>query len=185
MRRGERNAVAQPFGNREQIQRLATFFGGVVAIQIGHFLARAQEVVVIHGDVANARVRQRRYHGGFPHPLGQPGSLRTLAVAVFQLVRETGDLPEAILLRNHRQHRLGIACAKQFHLTACHHVAQQRHVFGEFVVQIIQQPAAEMDGKTEFRETVQHLQEGAIAAEMRVVDHFREIADRLMGVHAE
>ncbi len=42
-----------------------------------------------------------------------------------------------------------------------------------------------MRGETEIRLGVQGFQEGFVAAQVRVLDHFRKIADRLVGVDAK
>jgi hypothetical protein len=62
---------------------------------------------------------------------------------------------------------------------------QQIHVGRIALTQPVEQPAREMGGETEIRVCVERLQKGFVAAQVGVVDYFREIAHGLVGVHAE
>jgi hypothetical protein len=58
--------------------------------------ARADEVVVVDGDVLDAGLRERRNHRGFPDALGEPRTARALAERAFDLVGQRLDLADAI-----------------------------------------------------------------------------------------
>ena len=86
---------------------------------------------------------------------------------------------------NRSENRFGIAAAEDFHLPALHHFAQHFHIVRMMLKQKFQQPAAEMHGKAKLRIVVQRVNEGPVAARMGVVNDFREITHRLMGVDTE
>jgi hypothetical protein len=182
---GKRNAVAQRLGNGEQVEPAPVFFGGEIPVELRCRLAARQEVVIIDGDVADAAVGKRRHHRGLPHALGQPCPLRRAAKTRAELLAELGDLAQPVAVRDRGEHGLGIACAEQLDLPALHHAREQRHVPGMLPEQVIEQGAAEMQRKTELGIAVAGFQEWPVAARMRLLQHMREIARRLMGMHAE
>ncbi|OIQ79887.1 hypothetical protein GALL_383690 [mine drainage metagenome] len=148
-------------------------------------LAGAQKVVVIHGHIFDAGIAQRRNHGGFPHPFGQPGSPWVLPQLLVEVGGQLVDLPHPVPGRYRRQHRLGITGTEQFGLAAPDHFLQQLHVLRIMLEHVIEQPAADVDGKAEIRIAVHRLQKRAVAAEVGVIEHMGEVADRLVGMNAE
>ena len=185
LRGRKRQTVAQRLRNGKQVEPAPILLGAEIAGELLGPAAGAEEVVVVHRDVADAGVGERGHHRGFPHPLRQPRAPGARTQFPVQLLRQDLDLADAVAIGNDRQHRLGVARAEQFHLAARHHLPQQRHVFGEFFEQVVQQPTGKMGGKPEFGKAVQGVEEGPVAAAMRVLQHFGKIAHRLVGMHAQ
>ncbi|MNY13118.1 hypothetical protein D3C86_1462350 [compost metagenome] len=183
--RREGQPVAQGLRDREQVEAHTAFLGAEVAIQFVATLAGTQEVVVVDHDVADASVRQRRDHGGFPDPLGQPGALRRHAGPGRQLGVEGGQLADPVARRDGGEDRFAIAGAEQLDLAALDHRGEQRHVGRKALAQPVEQPAGNMHRETEAGIVEQGLQERLVAAQMRLFDDLREIADGLVGMHAE
>jgi hypothetical protein len=183
--RREGQSIAQGFGDGEQVQAAAVLLGGVEAVELVPLAAGAEEMVVVHHDVADAGIGQGRHHGGFPHPLGEPGALGTLQEILLQPVRHGGQLAHAVPVGDHRQHRLHVAGAEEFHLAPVRHFAQQPHVLRLVGHEPFQQPAGGMQGEAEVRIFVHGFQEGLVAAPVGILHDFREVADGLVGVDAE
>ncbi len=185
VRRREGQAVAQGFRDREEVEPGAVFLSREIALQFVGALAGAEEVVVVNGHVADAGDGQRRDNRGFPDPLGQPGAGRADAGTRGQLVVQRCDWPMRSRMRDRGQHRLGIAGAEQLDLATADHFGQEFHVGRVAFAQPVEQPAGEVRGETEIRVGVQRFEEGLVATLLGVLDHFREIADRLVGMHTE
>ena len=181
----ERDAVAQRLGDREQPDAAAVLLGAEMPAQLLYGLSGAQEVVVVDGDVFHAGVGERRDDAALPDPLGEPAALGPAPDQPLQPIRQGVDLADAVAGRDRCQHRLRIAAAEQLRLSAIHHRAQQRHVLRIVIEQPLQQPAAEVRGELEVRIAVQRVQERAVAQRVRLLQHLRKVAGRLVRVHAE
>ncbi len=91
----------------------------------------------------------------------------------------------AVAVRDRRRAPVRSRRAEQLHLPAPHHRAQQRHVRRDSAQQVVEQRAAEMDREAEFGIAVQRFAgTGRSSARARPPSR-REIADGLVGVHAE
>ena len=95
------------------------------------------------------------------------------------------QLADPVAVGNGGEHRFGVTGAEQLDLAARDHFGEQRHVGRMAFAQPVEQPAREMGGEAEVRVGVQRFDERLVAALVRVLDHFREIAHRLVGVDAE
>ena len=184
-RRREGQPVARLFRDREQVEPAAILLGGEMAVEPPRRLAGAEEVIVVHRHVFDAGVGQRRHDGRFPDALGEPGALGPLAEQALDLVGKRVDLADAVAMRDRGEHRLAIAGAEPFDLTAPGHRRQPRHVLGIARHQPVEQPAGEMHGEAERRIALGRLQKHAVAADVRFLHDRVEIADRLVGMHAE
>ena len=86
---------------------------------------------------------------------------------------------------NRGKNGLRIAAAKNFHLSALHHFAQQRHIVRMMLEQKFQQPATEMHRKTKLRILIQCMNERPVTPGVGIVNHLGKITHRLMGVDAK
>ncbi len=141
---GKRNAIAQRFRDREQVESAAAFLRREKTGQFPDPPARAQEVIVVDRDVANAGIGERGCHGRLPDPFREPGAARSPAERSLQAARQGGKLRTAVAFRDRCQHRLCVAAAEHFDLAAHHHLAQFCHVVGKSPEQIVEQPSAEV-----------------------------------------
>ncbi len=137
-------------------------------------------MVIVDRHVLDACIAQRRHHGRFPHAFGQPRALRTLAQLLVQVIGKFVDLADPVSRRNRSQHGFGISSAEEFRLPALDHILEQLHVLRVMLEHVVEQPAAQVNCEMKIRVAMQHLQKGAIAPEMCIVEDVREIADRLV-----
>ena len=185
VRRREGQAVAQGFGDREEVEPGAILLGAEEAVQFVSGFAGAEEMVVVDGHVGDAGFGQRRHHGRFPDALGEPGAGRCDAGPRGQFVVQRAQLADPVAVGNGGEHRFGVTGTEQLDLAARDHFGEQRHVSRMAFAQPVEQPARKMGGEAEVRVGVKRFDERLVTALVRVLDHFREIAHRLVGVDAE
>ena len=185
LNRTERNGVAQPLGDGENVDRESRLFCEKIAVQLLFAQPRVFEVGVVDHHVLHTGLAQWSGQVRLPHTFRQPQSARRHAEVRPDVVGQFADLSQLVAVRNNGKNRLVEAPGHHLDLPSFHESTQPIEKVGMVSLDPLQQDPGVVLCYTDPRVLFESFQEGQVSSLVGILENEVEIPHGLVIVNAD
>ena len=174
----ERDQVAQPFIDREDIEGITFFFGAVVMIPV--CVTGIMKMAVVHRQVLDPSLADGTRQMRLPDPLGEPHPPRLYAEKLLQPGAHHLDLADLVFIGDRRQDRFVVGAAEDLYPAGFDKRLQPPDEIGFLFDDPVQQAAGVMQRHLDRGKTLQNCDKGLVTPCEIILKDLIKIPHRLV-----